>query len=96
MWNKKAWEGMKRSLFVIPVRGDRVVVIVTEEIETYSHAEQTKRSKGSKNRPLSIYPIIFNPTPIQLIKNSNSIQSCLVVAKVVKVLAREVRRDIAR
>ena len=75
MWNKKAWEGMKRSLFVIPVRGDGVVRIITEESETHRHAEQTKRSKGSKNRPLSIYPIIFNPSPIQLIKNSNSIMS---------------------
>ena len=96
MWNKKAWEGTKRSLFVIPVRGDRVVGIITGESETHRHAKQTKRSKGSKNRPSSIYPIIFNTSPIQLIKNSNSIQLCLVVAKVVKVLAREVRRDIAR
>ena len=59
---------MKRSLFVIPVRGVWVVRIVTGGSETHRHAEQTKRSKGNKNRPLFDHPIIINPSPIQLIK----------------------------
>ena len=59
---------MKRSLFVIPVNRLRVVGIVMGESETHRHAKQTKRSKGSKNRPLFDHPIIINPSPIQLIK----------------------------
>ena len=97
MWNKKAWEGMKRSLFVIPVNRLRVVGIVMGKSETHRHAEQTKRSKGSKNRPLFDHPIIIKPSPIQLTFSFKlKLKSCLVVARVVKVLAREVRRDIAR